>query len=146
MNAGQGRRRAGSAHAIESSPVPLLFFEAADCLMALPVSEVTRLLEQPEPGGFAGDAVSDARVDLDEYFTGRPASGPWLRWRRREQRVWLRIGRVVEVLPYAVRALTPTPAVLRRPRPAGAFWAAGVTGGEIFLLIDPARFADPRAG
>lgn len=148
MKAGPHGRRAGGVHELDPSPVvALLLFEAADCLMALPVSEVTRLLAVPGTGGSADEASPAGEcVDLDEYFTGRRSAGPWLRWGRRERSAWLRVARVVEVLPYAIRALAPMPAPLRaRPR-AGAFWAAGVRGDDVFLLVDPARLADLREG
>ena len=64
----------------------------------------------------------------------------------RERCAWLRVARVVEVLPYAIRALAPMPASGCATRRAGAFWAAGVRGDDVFLLVDPARLADLREG
>ena len=148
MKAGPRARRAVRARELDPGPiVSLLLFEAAECLMALLVSEVTRLVAMPAGGGSADEAsLSGETVDMDDYFTGRPSAGPWLRWSRQEQSVWLRITRVVEVVPCAIRALAPMPAALRGTRGAGAFWAAGVRGEEVFLLVDPARFADTREG
>ena len=70
MKAGPRGRRAGGAHDLDPGPVvALLLFEAADCLMALPVSEVTRLLALPGSGGSADEAsAAEEWVDLDEYF------------------------------------------------------------------------------
>jgi len=149
MKAGpRGRRAGGGVHELDPSPVvALLLFEAAECLMALPVSEVTRLLAVPESGVSVDEAsVDEAWVDLDEYFTGRRSTGPWLRWSRRERRAWIRVARVVEVLPCALRSLAPMPATVRATRRAGVFWAAGVRGDDVFLLVDPARLADEGGG
>ena len=140
-------RRGGGVQDLDPSPVvPLLLFEAADCLMALPASEVTRLLERELQGASAGEVGASEWIDLDEYFTDRRSEGPWLRWSRGGRSAWLRVARVVEVLPCAIRALAPMPAWLRAERRAGTFWAAGVRGDEVFLLMDPARLADPREG
>jgi hypothetical protein len=126
--------------------VALLLFEVADCLLALPATEVVRLLGPDAPRS-AVDQVeaSAAWIDLNEYFTGGRSEGPWLRWRREQQHAWLRVERVVEVLPCPIRALSPMPSPLRAGRGAGAFWAAGVRGDDVFLLMDPARLEDRRA-
>jgi hypothetical protein len=157
--AGPRRRGGGGVQELDASPVvALLLFEAADCLMALPASEVTRLLAPESQGASAGNvAAPEEWIDLEEYFTGRRSEGPWLQWGRGQRRAWLRVARVVEVLPCPIRALVPMPAWLRAergpqrgsraggPEPrAGTFWAAGVRGDEVFLLMDPARLADPR--
>lgn len=144
MRPRSGGRRPFGTDEVETGPViALLLFEAADGLMALPVSEVTRLLVQPGSAGPADEApYAAARVDLDEYFTGRSSTGPWLRWGRSDLSVWLRVARVVEVLSYAVRALAPMP--VRATGHAGVFWAAGARGDDVFLLVDPARLADRR--
>jgi hypothetical protein len=133
---------------LDSSPVvALLLFEAADCLMALPASEVARLLAPGSPRASADDGcASVAWIDVDEYFTGRRSDGPWLQWARGERCAWLRVGCVVEVLACSIRALAPMPACLRAEGRGGAFWAAGVRGDEVFLLMDPARLADRRDG
>lgn len=117
--------------------VPLLVFEAAGCPMALPAAEVAGLVRSGEPGAAAAEGAGT--VDLTEYLTGRRCSGPWVRWRRGDRRTLLRMERVVEVVPCAVRALTPLPAWLREQPRIGLFWAAGVRGDEVFLLVDPAR-------
>jgi hypothetical protein len=128
----------------------LLVFEAADCLMALPASEVARLEKEGRPlfAPEADDVSEDSgqtpvRIDLDEHFTGHPSDGPWLRWGRGERRAWLRIRRVVEVVSCPLGALTPMPALLRAKQDTEAFLAAGVRGDDVFLLLDPARL---RAG
>jgi hypothetical protein len=146
--AGPRGRHGGRVRELDSSPVvALLLFEAADCLMALPASEVARLLAPGSQRASADEGcASVAWIDLDEYFTGRRSEGPWLRWGRGEQCAWLRVGRVLEVLACAIRALAPMPACLRAEGCAGAFWAAGVRGDEVFLLMDPARLADGRDG
>ena len=133
---------------LDSSPVvTLLLFEAADCLMALPASEVARLLAPGSPRASADEGCEPvAWIDLDEYFTGRRSEGPWLQWGRGERCAWLRVGCVVEVLACAIHALAPMPACLRAEGRGGAFWAAGVRGDEVFLLMDPARLADGRDG
>src|SRR5947207_5535189 len=58
---------------LDSSPVvALLLFEAADCLMALPASEVARLLAPGPPRASADEGCAPAAwIDVDEYFTGR---------------------------------------------------------------------------
>ena len=154
-------RRGGGVQELDPSPVvALLLFEAADCLMALPASEVARLLAPESHAASACNiGASEEWIDLDEYFTGRRSEGPWLRWGRGERSAWLRVTRVVEVLPCAIRALAPMPAWLRDERTpqrgsraadperrAGTFWAAGVRGDEVFLLMDPARLANRREG
>ena len=139
-------RRGGGVQELDPSPVvALLLFEAADCLMALPASEVARL-RAPESQAASLDEVRTSQewIDLDEYFTGRRSEGPWLRWGRGERSAWLRVGRVVEVLSCAIHALAPMPACLRAERFAGAFWAAGIRGDEVFLLMDPARLGHRR--
>lgn len=148
MKPGPRGRRAGGIPEPDPGPVvALLLFEAADCLMALPVSEVTRLLGRPGPGGsLDGEAPPEEWVDLDKYFTGGRSEGPWLRWGRRDRSTWLRVARVVEVMPYAVLALARMPAPARATPRAGAFWAAGIRGDDVFLLVDPARLTDPREG
>ena len=136
-------RRGGDVQELDPNPtVALVLFEAADCLMALPASEVARLLA-PESQPAADEGASEW-IDLEEYFTGRRSRGPWLRWDRGERSAWLRVARVVEVLPCAIRTLAPMPTCLRGERRAGAFWAAGVRGDEVFLLMDPVYLADSR--
>jgi hypothetical protein len=108
---------------------------------------VARLLAPGSPRASADEGGGSVEwIDLDEYFTGRQSEGPWLRWGRGEQCAWLRVRRVLEVLACAIRALAPMPACLRAEGRAGAFWAAGVRGDEVFLLMDPARLADGRDG
>ncbi len=120
----------------EPSVVPLLVFEAAGCLMAVPATEIAHLkgadllLMQNESG---------TAFDLGEYFSGGRSDGPWLHWGRGARTAWLRVKRVVDVVPFALSALKPMPALLRRQRRTHAFLAAGVRGNEVFLLLDPAR-------
>ena len=123
----------GAMSAATAQTITLLVFEAGGCLLGLPDSEVA-LLEAPAP------AVDPAalRVDLGEYLAGRPAAGPWLRWHRGEECIWLRIDRVLESGPCAIRAISPLASSLRR----GVFWAAGLRAGDVFLLLDPARLAE----
>ena len=144
--AGSHGRRGAGVQELDASPVvALLLFEAADCLMALPASEVARLLAPESPGASAGNVgASEEWIDLDEYFTGRRSEGPWLRWSRGQRSAWLRVARVVDVLPCPIRALVPMPAWLRAEPRAGTFWAAGVRGDEVFLLMDPARLGYSR--
>lgn len=118
-----------------ATAVSLLVFEAADCLMALPASEVAFL----EKRGRTRPRPVDPQVDLGEYFAGRTSEGPWLRWVRGTRTVWLRVKRVVDVVPVALSVLTPMPSLLRRQDRTRAFLAAGVRGNEVFLLLDPAR-------
>jgi hypothetical protein len=125
---------------VMSTTVPLLVFEAADCLMAIPAAEVAHLRDtykkRVRPFFGAGEAF-----DLGEYFGGRQSDGPWLRWGRGPRSAWLRVFRVVDVVPTALSSLTPMPARLRGHRRTGAFLAAGVRGNDVFLLLDPARLA-----
>jgi hypothetical protein len=115
--------------------VPLLVFEAADCLMAVPASEVAHL-EGSDP---LFTETENRAFDLGEYFGGHESDGPWLRWARGVRSAWLRVKRVVDVVPVALSALTPMPTLLRGQRRTRAFLAAGISGDDVFLLLDPAR-------
>jgi hypothetical protein len=138
-----------------STVVPLLMFEAADCLMALPASEIAHL-EKRGRVQFSGDAAenctrplfAEPSFDLGTYFNGRESDGPWLHWGRGTRSAWLRVGHVVDVVPISVSGLTPMPALLRGERRTRAFLAAGVRGDDVFLLLDPARlnFEPLKAG
>ena len=121
---------------VTSTIVPLLVFEAADCLMAVPASEVAHL-----EGSDLLLATDDTRVafDLGEYFGGCGSDGPWLHWGRGTRTAWLRVLRVVDVVPIAVSGLARIPALLGGRHRTCAFLAAGVRGNEVFLLLDPAR-------
>lgn len=118
--------------------VPLLMFEAAGCLMAVPASEVAHL-EASDP--LFTESESRAAFDLGKYFDGCESDGPWLHWGRGTRTAWLRVGHVVDVVPVAVSGLTPMPALLRGERRTRAFLAAGVRGDDVFLLLDPARLS-----
>ena len=128
-----------------STVVPLLMFEAADCLMAMPASEIAHL-EGADP--LFTESESRAAFDLGKYFNGRESGGPWLRWARGARTAWLRVARVVDVVPIAVSGLTAMPSQLRGDRRTRAFLAAGVRGDDVFLLLDPARlnFEPLKAG
>jgi hypothetical protein len=119
-----------------STVVPLLMFEAADCLMALPASEIAHL-EGADP--LFSEREGGAAVDLGTYFNDRESDGPWLHWARGTRAAWLRVACVVDVVPIAVSGLTPMPTLLRGERGTRAFLAAGVRGDDVFLLLDPAR-------
>jgi hypothetical protein len=120
--------------------VPLLVFEAADCLMAVLASEVTHLNKRGREG-FSKQQESGPSFDLDRYFINGQADGPWLQWARGTRTAWLRVRRVIDVIPVSLAALTPMPAVLRAKQRTRAFLAAGVRNHEVFLLLDPARLA-----
>jgi hypothetical protein len=115
--------------------VPLLIFEAANCLMAVPASEVAHL-EGSDPLFTENEGRA---FDLGEYFTGLHSDGPWLRWGRGAQSATLRVKRVVDVVPVALSSLTPMPTLLRGQHRTRAFFAAGISGDDVFLLLDPAR-------
>lgn len=115
--------------------IPLLVFEAADCLMAVPASEVAHL-EGSDPLFTENESRA---FDLGEYFSGLESDGPWLRWARGARTAWLRVQRVIDVVPVALSTLTPMPALLTGERRTRAFLAAGVSGHDVFLLLDPAR-------
>jgi hypothetical protein len=123
--------------------VPLLVFEAADCLMAVPASEVAHL--EGSKRGREGLSEAPAQTpppplfDLGEYFGGRESDGPWLRWARGTRSAWLRVRRVIDVVPVSLSGLTPMPTLLRGQRRTRAFLAAGVRDDDVFLLLDPAR-------
>lgn len=124
-----------------AAAVSLLVFEAADCLMAVPASEVSQL-EGPLGGGsdpLFTKIENRERFDLGEYFSGHESEGPWLRWRRGTRSAWLRVRCVVDVVPVALSMLTPMPNLLRGQQLTRAFLAAGVRGDDVFLLLDPAR-------
>ena len=116
--------------------VPLLVFEAADCLMAIPASEVAQLENAPRTPLF----------DLGDYFGGCESDGPWLQWMRGPQNASLRVQRVVDVVSIEVSSLAPMPVLLRGERRTRAFLAAGVSGEEVFLLLDPARLGNSFVG
>ena len=130
-----------------STVVPLLVFEAADCLMAVPACEVAHLENGPDSyiqkkgqTPFCGIKGQTPFFDLSEYFSGHESDGPWLHWGRGARRAWLRVRRVVDVVPIALSGLTPMPTRLRGER-SRAFLAAGVRGNDVFLLLDPARLS-----
>lgn len=116
--------------------VPLLVFEAADCLMAVPASEVSHLAKRDR---VTRPLFTEPQFDLGEYFSGSESKGPWLRWGRGANGAWLRVTQLVDVVPVALSSLTPMPALLRGQRRTRAFLAAGIRGDEVFLLLDPAR-------
>lgn len=130
--------------------VPLLVFEAADCLMAIPASEVGHLKKSGREGFSQNSGEnssrplfdSDSAFDLGEYFGGCQSHGPWLQWMRGPQNASLRVQRVVDVLSIDVSSLTAMPVLLRGERRTRAFLAAGVSGQEVFLLLDPARLGN----
>lgn len=125
-----------------SKLVSLLVFEAADCLMALPASEVTQLEEKRGRESFSSESRendSRPRLDLEEYFTQRTTDGPWLQWTRGARQVWLRVRRVIDVVPVSLTGLKPLPKILRGQKRTEVFLAAGVRGDDVFLLLDPAR-------
>ena len=118
--------------------LPLLVFEAAGCLMAVPASEVAHLEARGSDPLFT-KTVNQTGFDLGEYFTQQPSEGPWLHWTRGTRSAWLRVMRVIDVVPVALAGLTPMPSLLTAPQRTHAFLAAGVIGHEVFLLMDPAR-------
>ena len=131
-----------------AASVPLLVFEAADCLMAVPASEVAHL-ENRGRQGFSedpGENASRPLFDLGEYFGGRESDGPWLQWTRGTRNASLRVKRVIDVVSIALSSLTPMPVLLRGQRSTRAFLAAGVAGQDVFLLLDPARLGNVSAG
>lgn len=115
--------------------LPLLVFEAAGCLMAIDASEIGHIWSDPD---FA-KIRSGVAVDLDEYFTQGQSQGPWLRWVRGTRSAWLRVWRIIDVVPVSLAALTPLPALLSAQQRTRAFLAAGVQGDDVFLLLDPGR-------
>lgn len=128
--------------------VPLLVFEAADCLMAVLASEVGHL-ETRGREGFSLNAsenpsrprFAEPHFDLGEYFAGHGSDGPWLQWARGTRSAWLRVRQVIDVVPVSLGVLTPMPGLLRAQTRTRAFLAAGVRGDDVFLLLDPARLA-----
>jgi hypothetical protein len=125
---------------VTTATVPLLIFEAAGCLMALPASEVAHL--ERVTGSCMQTKGSEPSFDLGDYFGARATEGPWLRWSRATQSAWLRVHHVVDVVPVALTSLTAMPTLLRRHRRTRAFLAAGVRNSDVFLLLDPARLRD----
>lgn len=118
--------------------VQLLVFEAADCLMAVPASEVAHLAGPDSDAAKTGNRLT---FDLGEYFTACESDGPWLRWQRGSRSAILRVRRVVDVVAVALASLKPMPSLLRGDRRTRAFLAAGVSGNDVFLLLDPARLS-----
>jgi hypothetical protein len=116
--------------------VPLLVFEAADCSMAVLASEVSHLENRDTRPRFP-----EPHVDLGEYFGAPTSGGPWLRWGRGSRSAWLRVRRVIDVVPVPLASLTPMPGLLRADERTRAFLAAGVREDDVFLLLDPARLA-----
>jgi hypothetical protein len=138
--------------------VPLLVFEAADCLMAVPATEIAQLAKRgrvqfseglgsnaPLPDVYE-NCTRPRFLDLSEYFLGRAADGPWLQWTRGSRSAWLRVRRVIDVVPVAVGLLTPLPAILRARQRSRAFLAVGLRDDDVFLLLDPARLHAERFG
>ncbi len=119
------------------STLPLLVFEAADCLMAIVASEVTRIEKRGQ-----GTGPLFLSCDLDEHFGRGEATGPWLQWARGTHTAWLRVRRVVDVMPVALGGLRPMPALLRAQSRTRAFLAVGLFGDDVFLLLDPARLVN----
>jgi hypothetical protein len=119
-----------------ASVLPLLVFEAADCLMAVAASEVAQLNAGSDTYKKKGQTLF---FDLGEYFVGRESDGPWLQWARGTSSAWLRVRRVIDVVPITLALLTPMPAIFKAPQRSRAFLAAGLRGDEVFLLLDPAR-------
>jgi hypothetical protein len=138
--------------------LPLLVFEAADCLMAVPASEIAQLEKRGRVQFSGGPTLNPALpdvsenrtrprfLDLNEYFLGREADGPWLHWVRGPRAVWLRVRRVIDVVPVALGALTPLPAILRARQRSRVFLAVGLRNDDVFLLLDPARLRAERFG
>lgn len=128
--------------------VPLLVFEAADCLMAVPASEVAHLEERGRVQLSEESRENCPRpvFDLGEYFSGNESDGPWLQWTRGTRNASLRVKRVVDVVTIALSSLTPMPVLLRGHRRTRAFLAAGIAGQDVFLLLDPARLGNISAG
>jgi hypothetical protein len=102
----------------------------------VPASEVAQL-EGSDP--LFTNFENRVAFDLGEYFSGHGSDGPWLRWARGTRSAWLRVRRVVDVVPVALSVLTPMPKLLRGQQLTQAFLAAGVRGDDVFLLLDPAR-------
>ena len=137
-----------------STPGPvlsLLVFEAADCLMAVPATEVRGsdpLFTKTVKGnrGQVPFSPGTSSFDLGQYFDEQPSDGPWLHWIRGTRTAWLRVRRVIDVVPFALGSLTPMPTLLSAQQRTRAFLAAGIRGHEVFLLLDPARLRAERLG
>ena len=86
-----------------STVVPLLVFEAADCLMAIPHPRSRTWRGQTR---FLRKSKVATAFDLGEYFDGRESDGPWLHWGRGTRNAWLRVRRVIDVVPIALSGLT----------------------------------------
>jgi hypothetical protein len=118
--------------------IQLLIFEVADCPMAVLAGEVGHL-RGSDP--LFTKNVNRSVFDLGEYFASTASDGPWLQWTRGTSTAWLRVRRVIDVVPVSLASLTPLPALLRAQRRTRAFLAAGVRGDDVYLLLDPARLA-----
>jgi len=123
----------------QTTVVPLLVFEAADCLMAVLAAEVGHLQETGSDPFFDGKRGQTLLLDLDRYFGEGQADGPWLQWARGTRSAWLRVRRVIDVVPVSLASLTPMPKLLRAQGRTRAFLAAGLRDHEVFLFLDPAR-------
>lgn len=128
--------------------IPLVVFEAADCLMAVPAAEVAHLDHRmgDAPSLDAAEYPSRPYFDLGAYFSGSGSDGPWLHWARGTRHASLRVQRVLDVVPVPLSSLTPMPVLLRRERCTRAFVAAGLAGQDVFLLLDPACLAHSATG
>ena len=113
--------------------VPLVVFEAADCLMALPASEVDQFVHIAPPD----QQDNLPACDLGEYFGEPRADGPWLRWVRGTRGAWLCVRRVIDVVSVPITAFRPLPQPLQRR--SCPFVAAGTSGDDVFLLLDAGR-------
>jgi hypothetical protein len=113
--------------------VPLVVFEAADCLMALPASEVDQFVHAAPPD----QRDNLPACDLGEYFGTSRADGPWLRWARGTRGAWLCVRCVIDVVSVPITAFRRLPQPLQRR--SCAFVAAGTAGSDVFLLLDAGR-------
>jgi hypothetical protein len=107
--------------------------------MAVLAAEVGHLQEKGSDPSFDDTKGLTPFFDLDRYFIDREAHGPWLQWARGTRSAWLRVRRVIDVVPVSLANLTPMPSLLRSQGRTRAFLAAGVRDNEVFLFLDPAR-------
>ena len=120
----------------------LLLFEAGGCWMALPACEVARLVPTAlDLWKTDSQATRIDLVDLDAYFGIPSEVGLWIEWHRGNDTRGLRVQRVFEVYSCPLRKLAPIPVWLSSAGCSGPFWAVGMQGEEIFLVLDPLRLA-----
>ena len=127
--------------------MPLLVFEAADCLMAIAAAEVGHLerVGRGFPDQKGENPSPTPCFDLGEYFSGRRVRWAVAAMGARHAAAWLRVRRVIDVVPVrfgadadAGAAARTDAARVRSSPPASANDVVSVAGpGAIDRVMNP---------